>query len=560
MSCMGCYHTHDAGAGISKSFFSDYLKKSFPESHIAGCLSNGEIYEGHLTDPETVITAWVFDSAQIKVKLYPLELDKERETAGHIMEDSQGDNLKGVELITVKKDEYYHRVLNGLERLDERVMVFGGASMGHDSIHDDGFSYTESGDVCRHGVIAVFYYGADLHIELQKSLGWQPLGKELTVTEIKGKILTGIDNKSATEIYRHYLGVDLDENFYKNVIEFPLMLEREGIELMREPFNPQKNGGIALVSDLFEGEKVRIAYGDPENIVAETDKACQGMRNFSPEAIMLYSCTARKSFWSYFVNKEMEPFQLLAGTSGFFSGGEVMRSGKRIFEHNITLVAVGFREGACVNPPAEVHVDKEMLHGQLSILQRIATFARATTRELEAANRKLKEYAITDELTKVFNRRELERRLVETLHLAVVNGNDASFIMLDIDYFKSVNDNYGHSTGDNVLRDVSEILREHAAICSTEYGDASVGRYGGEEFVIVLPGVNAEAAYNLAEGIRSDIENHLFTGSIHLTASIGITSVNERDRGNYDAMAISKRVDAALYEAKNSGRNCIRVD
>ncbi|XME02533.1 diguanylate cyclase [Lachnospiraceae bacterium C1.1] len=538
----------------------DYLKEKYIGSHIVGCLSNGEIFEGHLTDPEMVVTAWVFETTRVKVKNYALPLDGEEETAKKIIKDSEADDLKGIELLLVKGTAYHYKLLLALEELDESVKIFGGASKGHSMDDEFGCSFSDEGSVIRDAVTVVFYYGSELNIDLQYSLGWQALGHELTVTGLKNKTLEKLDNITATEVYSHYLGIKMDENFFLNVIEFPLILKRDGITLLREPFNETAANGVRMVSDLFEGEKVRIAYADPENIVAETDKACQRTSDFAPEAIMIFSCAARKHFWSYFVNKEMEPFQKLAGCSGFFSGGEIIRIGRKVIEQNVCLVAVGIREGEKKNlPKEEVHVDKSMLHGQLSILRRLATFARATTEELERANEKLREYAIIDELTKVYNRRELERKLIETLYHAVQNETPASFIMLDIDFFKGINDRYGHDTGDIVLRKVAGILKSHAGSLRTPEGDAVVGRFGGEEFIIILPGKNISEAKEVAESIRMDIAEYEFPKKIRVTASLGVTSVNEEDRKRRDSMTISKRVDEALYTAKNDGRNCVRI-
>lgn len=538
----------------------DYLKDRFKEAQIAGCLSNGEIFEGHLTDPEIVVTAWVFEKTRVKVKNYAMVKGSEELTAGEIIRDSEGDDLKGIEILLVKGNSYHNKLLLSLEEFDEKVKVFGAASKGHSLNDEYGFSFDGEGDVVREGLTAVFYYGSDLSIDIQYSLGWQSLGHELTVTKVKDKILEKLDGIEATEVYSHYLGIKMDENFFLNVIEFPLILKRDGITLLREPFNETMDNGVRMVSDLYEGEKVRIAYADPENIVAETDEACQRIRESAPESIMIFSCSARKHFWSYFVNKEMEPFQKTAPCSGFFSGGEILRLGTRIIEQNVCMVAVAFREGE-KKPLSgeEVHIDKSMLHGQLSILQRLATFARATTEELEKANEKLREYALTDELTKVFNRRELERKLIETLYHAVQNETPASFIMLDIDFFKGINDRYGHDTGDIVLRKVAGILKSHVGSLRTPEGDAVVGRFGGEEFIIILPGKNISEAKEVAESIRMDIAEYEFPKKIRVTASLGVTSINEEDRKRRDAMTISKRVDEALYTAKNDGRNCVRI-
>jgi diguanylate cyclase (GGDEF)-like protein len=118
-------------------------------------------------------------------------------------------------------------------------------------------------------------------------------------------------------------------------------------------------------------------------------------------------------------------------------------------------------------------------------------------------------------------------------------------IMIDIDHFKSINDKYGHVTGDKVLREIS--LRLRNSIRSYDV----LGRYGGEEFLIVLPDTDFENAKNLAERIRKNIKEKLIA-DLQVTISLGITSIQEKDETIND---IINRADEALYKAKNSGRD-----
>jgi two-component system cell cycle response regulator len=160
------------------------------------------------------------------------------------------------------------------------------------------------------------------------------------------------------------------------------------------------------------------------------------------------------------------------------------------------------------------------------------------------------EMAITDQLTGLHNRRYMARHL-DTLMKNASEAKPISFLIMDIDYFKAVNDTYGHDVGDEVLRDFA------SRIAANVRGIDLACRYGGEEFVVVMPDTDAGYAYTIAERLRQSIELTAFPISrppdkINVTASIGIASSN----GNGDdSDKLLHRADQALYRAKREGRN-----
>ncbi|MDF2987728.1 MAG: diguanylate cyclase response regulator [Eubacterium sp.] len=166
---------------------------------------------------------------------------------------------------------------------------------------------------------------------------------------------------------------------------------------------------------------------------------------------------------------------------------------------------------------------------------------------------KLKEMASKDGLTGVFNHALLIDLFEKEYLKQQRNQGDLSFVMLDIDYFKKVNDTYGHTTGDLILRELSDILSN-----SSRTGDI-VGRYGGEEFSLVLPDTNSENAFKLCERIRKTVENYdFFTGKEHIkiTVSMGICTKQPCDSILSSEMII--KADEALYIAKQNGRNQVK--
>jgi two-component system chemotaxis response regulator CheY len=198
-----------------------------------------------------------------------------------------------------------------------------------------------------------------------------------------------------------------------------------------------------------------------------------------------------------------------------------------------------------INPmqlKAEIRVTERVLDLEVRL--------EAQIRQLEEAHVKIKAMAETDELTQLPNRRTVLQRLDEEISRAERYGHPLSIVLLDIDHFKDVNDTYGHPAGDTVLRQTAKKLS--GAIRDTDL----LGRYGGEEFLAVLAQTDLPGARKLAERIRTEIESHVFDlgngTNLRKTVSLGASTWNH---GSDSADELIARADAALYLAKEGGRN-----
>ncbi|MDY7537865.1 GGDEF domain-containing protein [Undibacterium sp. 5I1] len=160
-------------------------------------------------------------------------------------------------------------------------------------------------------------------------------------------------------------------------------------------------------------------------------------------------------------------------------------------------------------------------------------------------NQLLEQLAVKDRLTGLFNRLKLDQILEDELVRSRRYASIFSVVLLDVDHFKSVNDNFGHPVGDQVLKEMSNILEQ-----STREVDI-VGRWGGEEFMIICPDTDIEGAYKLAEKLRLEIASHLFQIVGTKTASFGVAGSNKNDT----PQSLLTRVDEALYRSKKMGRN-----
>jgi diguanylate cyclase (GGDEF)-like protein len=163
--------------------------------------------------------------------------------------------------------------------------------------------------------------------------------------------------------------------------------------------------------------------------------------------------------------------------------------------------------------------------------------------------------AITDELTGLYNVRYLRRVMSEEVKRSIRYGRPLSFIMLDIDFFKIYNDQHGHPRGDEVLRILSGLLQQNTRDVDTVF------RYGGEEFSVIIPEVEKQEAYHMAERIRRVIQEHLFPYEEdqpggNLTVSIGVANLPDDAQEGDELIDMA---DRALYRAKQSGRNRVNL-
>lgn len=537
------------------------IQSELPNAKIIGTISCGEIVNGESSEVNYMLTVSVFEKTQVEVFAYNLNRGDEKKIGEEIsnMIDSH-EKTRAVEFFSTVLQFNSQLLLESISPKNKNVAVFGAGAMG--SIKPGECFLFADNEFITSGLVLAIYQGDDFYVQIEHIFGWKPLGREMEVTEYSDLLLKKIDNKSAYIIYQHYLQIPYAENFLEHTLGFPILSKDRGVDVLRVSHGTKSDGSIILSAPIPTGTKIRITYGNLSEIFHEVEMSREVIWRFVPQAIYLYDCATRKMFWQDGVNQELLPFQKVAPTAGFFCEGEFKSSySGEIINHQCTLLAIGMREGLAGKPvkikksaPGKFYTDSD-------ILKRMATFVQMTTldlenankklialnRDLNVANAKLSYIAITDELTKLFNRRELEQRLQFSIKVTKTKKSPLSLIMIDIDFFKKVNDTYGHAVGDQVIREAAEVIR---ASLEDFYG-AFAGRWGGEEFLVVLPDVNIIAAKEIAEKIRVTFANHKFILAGHQTLSLGVTCTY----GDEDEKKIFIRADDALYRAKSGGRN-----
>ncbi len=540
----------------------DCLDDEMPDALYLGCTTNANIMDGALSDTKIILTCTIFEYETTQAKILQLPFSEEnaaQDVAALKKCCDENPWVHAVEMHATIMDMSMMEFCNEMSYLREDIQVFGGGAFNPDMDDDTAFVFSKGNGVLDHGIIFLMLGGEDFHTYSTLISGWKPLKRKFRVTKADREILYELDGKPALDVYRKFLNINKNDRFFSNTLEFPLFLEHGDTNILRCPLAVNDDDSLVMSSDMQEDAIVRLAYGDPETILASIREDGQKIADFRPEVIQTFSCAARKAFWgNENISDETILFHSVAPTTGFYTHGEFLRVKGDMLNFNVTLVIVAMREGDMPKTGQKVNIAREQIdkdnNEKIPIIRRFVSFIEASTAELEEMNMKLALSSVTDGLTRLYNRAEIERKIRSALDKRKNQGtcNNISLIMLDIDNFKKVNDIYGHKEGDHVIQALSDVLRD----ATTEVSSCHLGRWGGEEFMVLLSDSNADDAAVLAEKIRLAFSSVSYETAGCQTVSIGVTQAKDE---NSDALY--SRVDKALYMAKAAGKNqVVRLD
>lgn len=340
-------------------------------------------------------------------------------------------------------------------------------------------------------------------------------------------------------------GLKLDPSFTSltigNSIEDPA-----GIQSLSDVLEGQR---AALSQWLMESDAVFALLMESDGVIRERNRA--GNRIFPPD----FSKNFGLSIWDYLVSSDAQHLrQRLADLGGQHDSCLLLNLADG--QQNPITVEVGLVRcgGAILLLGTHEHRHDSQLQTEiLKLTNDLSLMIRETARknrELKDANETIERLARTDALTGLANRRTLQEALQREIARAGRHAESLSVIMADLDHFKSINDQFGHVTGDQVLARTASVFGSQLR----PYDLAA--RYGGEEFVLLLPGTSAEGAIAAAERIRMEVSEIKVPGcATQITISLGVASwVTDEAPEEFVA-----RADQALYRAKNTGRNRVEA-
>lgn len=282
------------------------LKKAFPEAEIAGMSSSGGIMDGHMVIGHTVVSFSAFEDTEVKVFTYDISAMTPAKAGEKALETfRQIPHLSGVEVFTTLSTVNVDDFLTALDNLPPSVAVFGGGAD----------TYAGGDDTCvfgndfisRKAIVAVCFAGK-VKIRVYQNLGWQPLGKAMTITATDGdKVIRELDGKPAIHVYEKYLKIKKSDFGGQQLMSFPLIILRNGRMLARLPAACREDGSLMMTANCFAGEEARLAYGDPNEIIERCQANTKEIRQFSPEGITIFSCITRRLFLKEDTNQVLAP-------------------------------------------------------------------------------------------------------------------------------------------------------------------------------------------------------------------------------------------------------------
>ncbi|MGI2260806.1 diguanylate cyclase [Shewanella sp. GXUN23E] len=534
-----------------------------PKAAVAGATSAGEIRHGETLLGKTIVTLYFFAHSLVSVHTVQCE-DGEESSASAQLVATLGDiqDLKGVLLLGNPFKQQLPEVLAGFDELMRQCTVFGGGAGDYAMSQ----AWVMAGTLCSQtSLVAVAFSGASLHIEMHDVLGWRRMTQSMQITSAQANVVHTIDHRPASEVYREFLGISADRQFFSNALGFPILIRDERQLVARVPLSADDEGNLTFLSRFSAGEEFSLGFVHPELLEQQLQALNQRMVAFSPDTVLLLSCGCRRFVLLEDILDETRRFESIAPTFGFYTVSEIAGDKGLL---NLSLVAVGMREGAKpVARPilpvfAEPRVSSRVDHfanTHSRILRRLLHFISALNRELETKNREMEKLSYLDGLTGIANRRRFDMRLEEEWQRAQRSNLPLSLLMIDVDSFKAFNDTYGHLAGDDCLR---QLATEMAAAVSR--GTDLVARYGGEEFAVIMADTHGRGGMKVA----SEIQRRVAGLAIPHRASLAATDVVSVSIGiacmvpgaEQSSQLLQAAADRALYQAKRDGRNKIVRD
>ena len=370
-----------------KSFISALLSEIIlllPNAAIIGSTTDGEIMDGKVSSGKVVLSFTQFEHTELKIA--SIEHQEDGYYSGVYLAKELIDSDTKLMIafaggLVTNGEEF----LNGIASVDDKVIVAGGLA-GDDFEFIKTYVFTKE-HIIERGAVGVAFSSKHLNVYRDHSFYWHPIGNELTVTRAEGNRLYTIDGKSAVDIYAYYLGEDIAEGLPGIGIEFPLIVNRNGLDMARAMLSKEDDGSLLLAGSLKTGEKVRIGFGDRKEILKASQAIVHSTDSNPSEAIFIYSCTARKHFMGAEIESETLPLEAIAPVSGFFTYGEFYTSDKNeLLNQTMTLVSLSESNVAVKGAPEAKSLKTDLNSASMAALTHLINL---TTKEVQERTEKL---------------------------------------------------------------------------------------------------------------------------------------------------------------------------
>jgi len=376
-------------------YLKDELLTLLPDSKILGTTSNGEISHNGSINHSTVISISVFENTKIITKIIDTKKDSFDNGVQIINQFQNTDEFKLLITFTDGLNTNGEEYLNGISSVNDTVIVSGGMA-GDYSKFEETLVFTESG-ITNNGAVAAGFYGKTLNIHTDYSFNWETVGKTHIVEKSVKNRVYQISGMTTVDFYKHYLGDEIDKLLPAIGIEFPLVLEIDGVNTARAVLTKHDDGSLSFAGNIEEGSKIQFGHGDVQLIIEKGLESIKSIIKSPIESIFIYSCMARKALLKDDINLEILPLKEIAPVSGFFAYGEFYHKSDckhtdaKLLNQSMTILAISENERKIEKVTPNIFNKHKVKPNDLSLhrTQALSTLIKRTTKELEYLNTNL---------------------------------------------------------------------------------------------------------------------------------------------------------------------------
>lgn len=289
---------------IQKTF-----KEKNPKISFIGTTTAGEIDATNVNENTILVSIVKFENTEVKYSSFKNDKD-EYQLGKNIANTLIQTNTKALLMFVDGLSTNGSDVMDGISSINDIVPISGGLA-GDNGAFVKTYVFTQN-DIYSKGCVAVSLNSEVLDVFTDYQLNWQSIGQLMTITKAHKNRLYEIDGIPASEIYRKYLGDKIGDNLPFSATEFPLLkIEDDGLEVCRTFVDKFDDGSLLTIGNFKVGDKVRLAFGNVDLIINNTQKKVMQYQEHQPEAIFTYNCTARKAFLQSQISTELEPLAKL---------------------------------------------------------------------------------------------------------------------------------------------------------------------------------------------------------------------------------------------------------
>ena len=375
-----------------------YLHSSIENATIIGSSTAGEICNASRLEESIVLSISLFEKSTltscIESSLTQYELGM------HVAKNIVRNNTKAVIIFTGGLNCNSEEVLRGFEQSSNKEIIVAGGMAGDNGKFIDPFVFDHD-KIVHEGAVAVAINSDELYVSNSYDLSWKAIGLEMTITKAKGNRVFAINNLPIKEIYRNYLGEAVLANMPNSTLEFPLIFERNGIQIARDGIHVDDEG-ITFAAAIPIGTKVRFGIPHTLNFENAPTQIFDKHSAVPTQSLFIYSCMARKIFFDEYLDHELQQLERISPLSGFFTYGEFFQNNGKCELLNVTNTVLGLSESSQI-PDLTISTPPVLHRKSLSTAALIHLMDKTINEFEQASNEKENSIAVLNQYQKAID-------------------------------------------------------------------------------------------------------------------------------------------------------------